>query len=77
MRSLLLCALLLTAAGPAAAQEVSAPAPDELLALSFYVQQKDQASTEAELRRLQLKYPAWKTACGFEQADGDRPLDRD
>ncbi|SEC61463.1 hypothetical protein [Rhodobacter sp. 24-YEA-8] len=60
MRSLLLCALLLTAAGPAAAQEVSAPAPDELLALSFYVQQKDQASTEAELRRLQLKYPAWK-----------------
>lgn len=63
MRSLLLCALMITAAAPALAQDApvaaAAPAPDELLALSFYVQQKDQASIEAELRRLQLKYPAW------------------
>lgn len=38
----------------------TAPSPDELVALNFYVQQKDSASTSAELRRLQLKYPTWQ-----------------
>ena len=36
-----------------------APEPEELLALNFYVQQQDTQATNAELRRLQLKYPQW------------------
>lgn len=59
IRSLLICGLLLGGAGAASAQD-DAPATDELLALNFYVQQNDQASIDAEMRRLQLKYPYWK-----------------
>lgn len=57
IRPLALMALLLSAA-PLAAQD-GAPPPDELLALNFYLQQGDSAATEAELRRLQIKYPGW------------------
>lgn len=57
IRVLPLAAVLLLTALPLRAQQ--APAPDELLALNFYVQQKDTASIEAELRRLRQIYPDW------------------
>lgn len=57
IRPLALIVLLLSAV-PLAAQD-GAPPPDELLALNFYLQQGDSAATEAELRRLQIKYPGW------------------
>lgn len=57
IRKLALRLALVLLATSVAAQE--APTSDDLLALSFYVQQKDQAATAAELRRLQLKYPHW------------------
>lgn len=50
---------LILLAGIAQAQQ-TAPRSDELVALNFYVQQHDQASINAELRRLQLKYPNWQ-----------------
>ena len=58
IRSLAALALVLASALPASAQQ-AAPAPDELLALNFYMQQQDTKSVDAELRRLQLKYPEW------------------
>jgi tetratricopeptide (TPR) repeat protein len=58
MRASLLALVLAAFASQAAAQ--NAPPPDELLALNFYVQQGDRAATDAELRRLQLKYPLWQ-----------------
>lgn len=53
-----LVALLLLTAGPQAlfAEE---PPRGELQALSYYHQQGDRAATEAEMRRLRLKYPQW------------------
>lgn len=44
-------------ATPAAPQ--TAPSVEELQALSFYIQQNDQSSVTAELRRLRAKYPGW------------------
>lgn len=58
IRASALAALLLCLAGPALAQD--APSSDELMALNFYMAQKDDSAISAELRRLQLKYPAWK-----------------
>lgn len=58
IRSLTAFALVLAGALPAHAQQ-AAPEADELLALNFYVQQQDTKSVDAELRRLQLKYPQW------------------
>ncbi|MBV0892867.1 tetratricopeptide repeat protein [Paracoccus sp. Z118] len=58
IRSLAALAFVLAGALPASAQQ-SAPAADELLALNFYVQQQDTKAVEAELLRLQLKYPQW------------------
>jgi hypothetical protein len=58
IRSLAPFLLVLATALPASAQQ-AAPEPDELLALNFYMQQQDTKSVEAELRRLQLKYPQW------------------
>ena len=58
IRSLAALALVLASGLPASAQQ-AAPAPDELLALNFYMQQQDTKSVDAELRRLQLKYPEW------------------
>jgi tetratricopeptide (TPR) repeat protein len=48
---------VLMSAGFALAQE--APVPEELLALNFYIQQQDTDAINAELRRLQVKYPQW------------------
>lgn len=50
--------LVFLGASSAFAQE-SAPAAEELLALNFYVQQQDTKAVDAELRRLQIKYPQW------------------
>lgn len=52
-----LLALLLSAG----AQMLNAQEPprSELQALSYYHQQGDRAATEAEIRRLRLKYPQW------------------
>lgn len=58
IRSLVALTLVLAGALPASAQQ-AAPEPDELLALNFYMQQQDTKSVDAELRRLQLKYPEW------------------
>ena len=49
------------------------PPPDELLALNFYVQQGDTAATEAELRRLQLKYPQWQPPADLTRLSGGGP----
>lgn len=51
-------AFVITSVFPAHAQQ-AAPGAEELLALNFYMQQKDTQSVNAELRRLQLKYPQW------------------
>lgn len=58
IRSLAALAVVLAGALPATAQQ-TAPEADELLALNFYMQQQDTKAIEAELRRLQLKYPQW------------------
>ncbi len=57
IRAAALLALSLALVPPAMAQQM--PQPDELLALNFYIAQKDNAAVTAELRRLQLKYPGW------------------
>lgn len=58
IKTALLAALLLSApAGIALAQ--TAPPADELLALRLYLQQGEATAAQAELRRLQLKYPQW------------------
>lgn len=58
IKTALLAALLLSApAGLALAQ--TAPPADELLALRLYLQQGEATAAQAELRRLQLKYPQW------------------
>lgn len=59
-RSALIAAVLLLAAVQARGQTASAPAPEELLALTFYYQQQDEASARSELQRLQILYPAWQ-----------------
>ena len=59
IRSLLICGLLMASAGAAIAQD-TAPPTEELLALNFFVEQQDQAAIDAEMRRLQLKYPYWQ-----------------
>jgi len=58
IRSLAALAVVLAGALPATAQQTE-PQADELLALNFYMQQQDTRAVEAELRRLQLKYPQW------------------
>lgn len=58
IRSIAALALVLAGVLPANAQQ-TAPEADELLALNFYMQQQDTRAIEAELRRLQLKYPQW------------------
>ncbi|MCZ0964193.1 tetratricopeptide repeat protein [Paracoccus benzoatiresistens] len=58
IRSLAALTFVLLNAGSALAQQ-NAPEAEELLALNFYVQQQDTVSIDAELRRLQLKYPQW------------------
>ena len=52
----------LAATNPAATNPVvagSLPSEQELQALNFYLQQKDQPSVDAELRRLRIQFPAW------------------
>ena len=44
---------------PGAQASPAAPSPDELVALNFYLGQNDNTSAQAELRRLQVKYPGW------------------
>jgi cellulose synthase operon protein C len=51
---------LVCAATQAEAQTPAAPAPEELLALTFYYQQQDEASARSELQRLQILYPEWQ-----------------
>lgn len=58
IRSLAALAIMLAGVLPADAQQAE-PQADELLALNFYMQQQDAKAIEAELRRLQLKYPQW------------------
>lgn len=58
IRFLAALALALATGLPANAQQ-AAPEADELLALNFYMQQQDTKAVDAELRRLQLKYPQW------------------
>lgn len=58
IKTTVLSALMLSAlAGLALAQ--TAPPADELLALRMYLQQGEETAAQAELRRLQLKYPQW------------------
>lgn len=57
-RSVVFAAILAIAASAAQAQ--SAPDPEELLALTFYYQQQDEASVRSELQRLQILYPDWQ-----------------
>lgn len=47
-------------AGSGNAQTAAAPSPEDLLALSFYYQQQDEASARSELQRLQTIYPEWQ-----------------
>lgn len=47
-------------AGSGNAQTTAAPSPEDLLALSFYYQQQDEASARSELQRLQTIYPEWQ-----------------
>lgn len=47
-------------AGSGNAQTAAAPGPEDLLALSFYYQQQDEASARSELQRLQTIYPEWQ-----------------
>ncbi|SCY16113.1 tetratricopeptide repeat protein [Paracoccus tibetensis] len=51
---------LVCAATQAVAQTPAAPGPEELLALTFYYQQQDEASARSELQRLQILYPEWQ-----------------
>ncbi len=44
---------------PQATVAATVPSEQDLQALNFYLEQKDQASANAELRRLRLQYPAW------------------
>lgn len=71
IRAPLLTLAFVVFASQAAAQ--AAPPPDELLALNFYVQQGDKAATEAELRRLQLKYPQWQPPADLTRLSGGGP----
>lgn len=57
-RSVVFAAILAIAASAAQAQ--STPDPEELLALTFYYQQQDEASVRSELQRLQILYPDWQ-----------------
>lgn len=71
-RSVVLAAILAVAASVAPAQTPaqapaqaptqtrSAPGSEELLALTFYYQQQDEASVRSELQRLQILYPDWQ-----------------
>ncbi|MFT4015165.1 MAG: hypothetical protein QM682_17615 [Paracoccus sp. (in: a-proteobacteria)] len=58
IRTLLFAAALMAAQTGAASAQAAPPA-DELLALTLYVQQDEEAAIQAELRRLRLKYPQW------------------
>ncbi len=71
IRASLLTLAFVVLASQAGAQ--TAPPPDELLALNFYVQQGDTAATEAELRRLQLKYPQWQPPADLTRLSGGGP----
>lgn len=71
IRAIALLALCLALTPPAHAQQ--APQQDELLALSFYVAQKDAAAVTAELRRLQLKYPGWTPPADLSRLNGGGP----
>ena len=59
IRPVIFAALLMAAPAWTALAQSAAPAPDELLALNIYIQQGDDAAAQAELRRLQMKYPQW------------------
>ena len=71
IRSAALLALCLALTPPALAQQ--APQQDELLALSFYVAQKDATAISAEVRRLQLKYPGWTPPADLSRLNGGGP----
>ncbi|SIT15189.1 hypothetical protein SAMN05421774_106225 [Gemmobacter megaterium] len=66
-----LLALCLALTPPVFAQE--APQQDELLALNFYIAQKDATAINAELRRLQLKYPGWTPPRDLSRLNGAGP----
>lgn len=55
-----LAVLLAVLAPVARAQTATAPAPEELLALTFYYQQQNEAAARSELQRLQILYPQWQ-----------------
>lgn len=59
-RSALIAFFLTLAATQVQAQTPAAPAPEELLALTFYYQQQDEAAARSELQRLQILYPEWQ-----------------
>lgn len=64
MRALVICTALVLAfcPVPGVAQSPETPAgpgPADLQALGFYIQQDDQASAAAELRRLRTEFPGW------------------
>lgn len=71
IRAVALLALCLALTPPALAQQ--APQQDELLALNFYVAQKDATAVNAELRRLQLKYPGWTPPADLSRLNGGGP----
>lgn len=71
IRLVLLCGALALNAAAALAQQ--APAPDELLALTFYLQQQDSEAVRAELRRLQVKYPDWQPPDDLSRLSGAGP----
>ncbi len=76
-----LFALLLALGGPVAAQDtpaptpaqVAVPGPEEFLALNVYLGQQDQAAVDAELRRLQLKYPGWQPPADLSRLSKTSP----
>ncbi|CAM3331085.1 hypothetical protein PANO111632_14655 [Paracoccus nototheniae] len=69
--ALALAALIALAGGMAQAQ--TAPDPEELLALTFYYQQQDQASIRSELQRLQVRYPGWQPPEDLARLTQDGP----
>lgn len=66
-----LLAVLLFTASPLLAQSV--PAAAELQALDFYVRSGDSGATQAELRRLQLKYPGWAPPADLNRLTATAP----
>jgi cellulose synthase operon protein C len=52
---------------------VAAPSANDLQALNFYLQQKDQASADAELRRLRASFPGWSPPTDLRKLSVTQP----